>query len=297
MGASGADHAPGTVPDPGATAGAGKFLREDATFANSLNAGLTVTGGTTTDSLTFLNEDQGISFPNSSQIFEDATLGLILLGSPVCTFVATSGTTLTLENSDGVNSGNIVQISGVTSPLKPTILEIYSGSSTSYLINTTVGLLDPSNTYELQLGVGANSGTAPPTFSPIFSVGDTLTRVKGFTKFDKIGGNNALSPTIAVGVAAGVGASASLTVASDVSGIISLTTGTGPSANAQLLKLTFSSAFPTTPKILLFPASAAASALPIWASAASDSEQDINTGATAPTASVSTYSWFYIVTA
>jgi hypothetical protein len=33
MGASGADHAAGTVPDPGATAGTNKFLREDASFA------------------------------------------------------------------------------------------------------------------------------------------------------------------------------------------------------------------------------------------------------------------------
>jgi hypothetical protein len=32
MGASGPNHAPGTVPDPGATAGTSKFLREDATF-------------------------------------------------------------------------------------------------------------------------------------------------------------------------------------------------------------------------------------------------------------------------
>lgn len=32
MGASGANHAPGTAPDPGATAGTARFLREDATF-------------------------------------------------------------------------------------------------------------------------------------------------------------------------------------------------------------------------------------------------------------------------
>lgn len=34
MGASGANHAAGYVPDPGATAGTTRFLREDATFFN-----------------------------------------------------------------------------------------------------------------------------------------------------------------------------------------------------------------------------------------------------------------------
>lgn len=38
MGASGANHAPGFVPDPGPTAGTAKFLREDATFAVALQS-------------------------------------------------------------------------------------------------------------------------------------------------------------------------------------------------------------------------------------------------------------------
>lgn len=38
MGASGADHSPGTVPDPGSTAGTAKFLREDATFQDAVQS-------------------------------------------------------------------------------------------------------------------------------------------------------------------------------------------------------------------------------------------------------------------
>ena len=37
MGASGSDHAPGQVPDPGATAGTSKYLREDGTWATPPN--------------------------------------------------------------------------------------------------------------------------------------------------------------------------------------------------------------------------------------------------------------------
>lgn len=38
MGASGANHAPGTVPDPGATAGTTRFLREDASFVAAVSS-------------------------------------------------------------------------------------------------------------------------------------------------------------------------------------------------------------------------------------------------------------------
>lgn len=38
MGASGANHASGVVPDPGATAGTNKFLREDASFENAVQS-------------------------------------------------------------------------------------------------------------------------------------------------------------------------------------------------------------------------------------------------------------------
>lgn len=211
MGASGANHAPGTVPDPGASAGTAKFLREDATWASA----------------------------------------------PVQSFNGRTGV--------------VVPVSGDYTAAQVT------------------------NAFDISAATVTGTSTTITFASATFNAAGFIST--GFSKFNKIGGNNSLPPTIAVGTAAGVGATATLTVASDVSGIISLTTGTGTAANAQLLKLTFNTAFPTSPKILLFPASAAASALPIWASAASNSEQDINTGATAPTASVATYSWFYIVTA
>ncbi len=46
FGASGGDHAPGAVPDPGSSAGSTRFLREDATWATPSGGG---GGGTTTD--------------------------------------------------------------------------------------------------------------------------------------------------------------------------------------------------------------------------------------------------------
>ncbi len=48
MAASGASHAAGTVPDPGATAGATRYLREDATWAIPAGAGGGLTDPTTT---------------------------------------------------------------------------------------------------------------------------------------------------------------------------------------------------------------------------------------------------------
>lgn len=48
FGASGTNHKTGIVPDPGATAGTTRYLREDATFADPLAGGVTVNGSSCT---------------------------------------------------------------------------------------------------------------------------------------------------------------------------------------------------------------------------------------------------------
>lgn len=50
MGASGANHAAGFVPDPGSTAGTTRFLREDATFVAPVDSLNTLTGSVTIQS-------------------------------------------------------------------------------------------------------------------------------------------------------------------------------------------------------------------------------------------------------
>jgi Chaperone of endosialidase len=59
MGASGASHAAGIVPDPGATAGATRYLREDATWGVPAGAGGGLTDPTTTKGDLIVNNGSG----------------------------------------------------------------------------------------------------------------------------------------------------------------------------------------------------------------------------------------------
>jgi hypothetical protein len=104
--------------------------------------------------------------------------------------------------------------------------------------------------------------------------------------------------------AAGTGAGASPTVApngnnNDLSGYISVTTGSSPAASATVVTGTFGTAYATLAKCSLWPANAAASALSGAAQAyvpvGSNTAFTINSGATALAAST-LYTWGYTCT-
>ncbi len=107
------------------------------------------------------------------------------------------------------------------------------------------------------------------------------------------------TPTITAGPAAG--ASTASVAGSDQAGVISVTTGTAPTALAVLATLTFGQTFSSTPRaVQLSPANAPTAALPagsqVWVDSGglSTTQFTLNVGATALAAS-QTYKWYYAV--
>lgn len=77
MGASGQNHAPGQVPDPGATAGTSKFLCEDGTWkepsGGSGGGNVSVMGGSGSEHASGLVPDPGSVAGTSKYLCEDGT--------------------------------------------------------------------------------------------------------------------------------------------------------------------------------------------------------------------------------
>ena len=134
---------------------------------------------------------------------------------------------------------------------------------------------------EGQLGVGTNTP------------GEVL-EVVGNTKTHHIVGSTA-APTLTTSTGAGTGGSSSIS-GTDLGGLINVTTGTGPSANALVFQATFSVAYGSAPFICITPANAATASLAaaniyITSSTGSFSGHSNSTALTNGTA----YSWFYQV--
>lgn len=107
MGASGANHAPGTVPDPGATAGTTKFLREDATWDVPSGGG----GGVTS-----LNGETG-------------ALSLTSTGATI-TITTPTSTTINLESTGGGGGGYLKGSGTITVGTASPDGNVYSGTAT-----------------------------------------------------------------------------------------------------------------------------------------------------------------------
>jgi hypothetical protein len=109
------------------------------------------------------------------------------------------------------------------------------------------------------------------------------------------------APTATAGAGAGTGPTISLNANSnDLSGYLSVTTGSSPTASAIVATLTFGTAYATLPKCLLAPANAAASVLSGAANVyipltSSESAFTVNSNTTALAAST-LYTWGYICT-
>jgi hypothetical protein len=107
------------------------------------------------------------------------------------------------------------------------------------------------------------------------------------------------SGVLTIAAAPGAGSSpAGLTVTgTDMSGIVSLTTGTSPSANAVLATITYNTAYATVPVVVITPANAATASLAasqaVWIDITA-AGFTINTNGTAVGASTA-YKWNYVV--
>ena len=89
MGASGASHAAGAVPDPGATAGTTKYLREDGTWVAPPSGGGGAPGGSATQ-VQF--NDAGSFAGNAGFTFDKNTNSLAVAGTVTATSFVSSGT-------------------------------------------------------------------------------------------------------------------------------------------------------------------------------------------------------------
>lgn len=107
-------------------------------------------------------------------------------------------------------------------------------------------------------------------------------------------------PSLTLGEGAGGGEvppHASLIHATNASGEISLTTGTGPMGSATILILHFNPELSGTPKVLLTPASATAAALndtqQVYVDAATDASAFSLMSGSVGLAATTTYKWWY----
>lgn len=128
-----------------------------------------------TNGLLIPGDGFGISWASGSEIFE------ALNGSSVALIFETGGgQSVVLEPSDGSNTASILALAGSPVGVNTTGFEADTGTATGYLISTTHAgsLLDASNTYETQLGIGADVSGLPPTFAPSVGIGNTVTTIK-----------------------------------------------------------------------------------------------------------------------
>jgi hypothetical protein len=109
------------------------------------------------------------------------------------------------------------------------------------------------------------------------------------------GNSGALS--IAASTGAGTSPSALSVTGTDMSGVVTLTTGSSPTINAILATITYNSAFSTAPVVVITPANAATASLTsaqaVWVNI-NTGNFTINTNATALNAST-IYKWNYVV--
>lgn len=105
------------------------------------------------------------------------------------------------------------------------------------------------------------------------------------------------APSTAAGTGAGTSPTISLTTASDLKGIINVTTGTTPAASATIITLTFAVAYGANPIVVISPNNAATAALLVTQAIFPSSTTTtlvLNSNAVALTAATA-YSWTYHV--
>jgi hypothetical protein len=145
-----------------------------------------------------------------------------------------------------------------------------------------------SNSTSNSIQLGNGSITRVNTSGTIVTTNDiTAKHIKG----------NSGALSIAASIGAGTSPSAVSVTGTDMSGVVSLTTGTSPSVNAVLATITYNTAFSTAPVVVITPANAAtaslAAAQAVWVNITTTGFT-INTNGTAVGASTA-YKWNYVV--
>lgn len=163
----------GTI-DVGGT-GSAPTIDIDLTQANTWTQGMTIDDGLTTDQIAISSEGNGINFPSGSGMFEGLEGELVAL-----IFNTGGGQTLVVEPSDGSNTASILALAGSPTGSHTSAFEADTGAATGYLVSTSAAgsLLDSGNTYETQLGIGADGGgDTPPVWAPSVGIGDVTTTI------------------------------------------------------------------------------------------------------------------------
>jgi hypothetical protein len=145
MGASGASHAAGAVPDPGATAGTTRYLREDGTWVSP--AGGVTSFNTRTGAVASASGDYSVA----------QVTGAAPLASPALTGTPTAPTP-----GNGDNSSKVATTAFVSTALTSVNTYAWNGDCLGYFTfqdTTGPALVDQCNT----ANVGSLSSTVPPT--------------------------------------------------------------------------------------------------------------------------------------
>ena len=222
-------------------------------------------------------------------------------------------------NSNTTGSNNIAN--GYTALSSNTSGNYNTGIGRNALNANTTGLGNigigynamSSNTtgnYNIAIGYGANitdgltnaiaiGQSASNTTSNSIQLGNTnvtLVNTSATVSAKHLKGNSgALS--IAASTGAGTTPTGVAVTGTDMSGFITLTTGTAPTINAVLATITYNTAYATAPIVVITPANAATASLiaaqAVWINIGT-SNFTINTNATALTASTA-YKWNYVV--
>jgi hypothetical protein len=176
-------------------------------------------------------------------------------------------------------------------------------SNTTGTYNTAVGYgtdIADGITNATVLGRGATNSTSNTIVLGNTSITKVSTSGAIVTTSD-INAKHLKGNSGALNIAASIGAGTSpsgLTVTgTDMSGIVSLTTGSSPSVNSVLATITFNTAYTTAPIVVITPANAATASLTagqaVWIDI-STTGFTINTNATAVVSSTA-YKWNYVV--
>lgn len=157
------------------------------TQANTWLNGMTIQNGLTADQIAISADGVGFTFLQGSQIYEDSTLGLLLVSYKGGGIDAGGGTlnllspvaNITAESGDGTNAGSILQLGGAG--INPSIIEAVTNTDVAFFgSNRGIGNMDSSNTYEAQIAAAAvtSGGNVIGAFVPSVGIGNVTTTVR-----------------------------------------------------------------------------------------------------------------------
>jgi hypothetical protein len=215
-------------------------------------------------------------------------------GSANSTALHTAGTAITRTWNALVHDWTVSSVNGstITYIIDKIIPTVSVGNSTltltGYDYNPDLSASSGTITHYAMLLRSGNVGIADNTPNEKLSVA-------GNVKLRHLIGQST-APSVAAGAGAGTTPTVTLSNATDISGLINLTTGTTPTgANAVILTITFNAAYGVAPNIVLTPANDATASLPsntVVFATSTTTTLVITSGAQPLTASTD-YKWFF----